>query len=559
MTNKRSGKDESVYNDQMHYVVKQAGLLLSLSAIATGLAVRANLFSDRFYVSDTLFYSLSLGLLLVAWYQYRLKRLNDARRIVLLFAYHIFAAAFMLFVTGFANPIVISWIILALAAHYYFGNRAFWFSMLGLLLAIETHIAVQSLILEQQFIVRSIAYLVIIIGYIISVMRSIDITERQAFIRTRKQEVLQRDRLETLINSMSDAVISTDSHGVVKVYNAAALGILDTNQTLNGHDLSKFINLINEAGKPVKFDTLLKQAKTYVSDDSLRLRYEDGEAINVSLGLAPVHSGYGRKGSQGYIITLRDITKQKSLEEERDEFISVVSHELRTPITIAEGSLSNLQYLFEQNADKKLMATAADTAHEQIMFLAKMINDLSTLSRAERGVADAPELIDIHQLLYATYHEYRPQAEEKKLTLHIDAPPHLGAVYVSRLYIEEVLQNFITNALKYTKEGSITIGAKKSGEMVEFFVRDTGIGISKSDQKHIFEKFFRSEDYRTRETAGTGLGLYVVRKLSQKMNTRVEFVSRLNHGSTFSFKLPLKQTEATKKASETPTDAPNAA
>src|SRR5690606_7617328 len=112
--------------------------------------------------------------------------------------------------------------------------------------------------------------------------------------------------------------------------------------------------------------------------------------------MSPIKSSFksNQKESQeeGYVLIFRDVTKSKSLEEERDEFISVVSHELRTPITIAEGTISNTQLLLERpGTAKNKLIESVDTAHEQIMFLARMVNDLSTLSRAERGIADESE------------------------------------------------------------------------------------------------------------------------------------------------------------------------
>src|SRR5690606_38709797 len=112
---------------------------------------------------------------------------------------------------------------------------------------------------------------------------------------------------------------------------------------------------------------------------------------------------------------------------------------------------------------------------------------------------------------------YEDDATDKKLKLDLDAPGKLGNIYASRLYIEELLQNFITNAIRYTKEGSVTIIARRKGDSVHFAVKDTGIGISRSDQTKIFKKFYRSEDYRIRETNGTGLGLYVSAKLARKL------------------------------------------
>jgi signal transduction histidine kinase len=173
-----------------------------------------------------------------------------------------------------------------------------------------------------------------------------------------------------------------------------------------------------------------------------------------------------------------------------------------------------------------------------------MINDLSTLSRAERGVGDEIEEININRLLHDLFEKYTPQMQEKSLSLDLDVESNLPEIKTSRLYLEEILENFLTNALKYTKTGSVTIGARLNKETgLRLWVKDSGIGMSKSDLEHIFEKFYRSEDYRTREIGGTGLGLYVVSKLAAKLNTRIEVESRLNHGSTFAFTLTLPNRE----------------
>jgi signal transduction histidine kinase len=170
-----------------------------------------------------------------------------------------------------------------------------------------------------------------------------------------------------------------------------------------------------------------------------------------------------------------------------------------------------------------------------------MVNDLSTLSRAERGVGDAAEDIDVAELVHGLYNEYQPQAEAKDLALDLHMPHTVGSVHASPLYLKELLQNFITNAIKYTREGSVTIDVKVRKDSVLFTVTDTGIGISKADQKRIFDKFYRAEDYRTRETSGTGLGLYVAVKLAKKLGTKISMKSRLNHGSAFSVALPIEK------------------
>lgn len=113
-----------------------------------------------------------------------------------------------------------------------------------------------------------------------------------------------------------------------------------------------------------------------------------------------------------------------------------------------------------------------------------------------------------------------------------------GQIQSSELYLREILQNFITNALKYTREGSITVKAEPSSNGIKFEVIDTGIGISKADQERVFDKFFRSEDFRTREANGTGLGLYVTMKLAHLIKAEVSVQSELDSGSTFIVDVP---------------------
>jgi len=375
---------------------------------------------------------------------------------------------------------------------------------------------------------------------VITRLRLVDEQERRAFNASRREEILQHERLTALINAMGDAVVSTDEHGVIRVYNAATLSLLDTNATLTGQKIDSVLHLVDDKRGKVNLMSYVKANDHVFSRRDLHHVYNKDDQISLYINVSPIRPSYEQQDIQsGYIFILRDITKEKSLEEERDEFISVASHELRTPVAIMEGNISNAQLMLsrEPGANQKIVEEALATSHDQALYLSKMINDLSTLSRAERGVADTPEIIDVTELLQEMYHEYRPQAEAKKLHLNLDLGPRLGTVEASRLYLAEVLQNFVTNAIKYTPKGSITLKAERQGSYIEFSVTDSGIGISKSDQRHIFEKFFRSEDYRTRETSGTGLGLYVVQKLAHKLGIKVEFESRLNHGSTFHFRL----------------------
>lgn len=352
-------------------------------------------------------------------------------------------------------------------------------------------------------------------------------------------EKLEHQRLTSLINSMADAVIAVDERAKVVLYNAAALNILDRNTIKKGSRLANLFSAVDSDNQPVDIAEMVLGASKPTTNRDLRIRYEDESMINLYLSIAPVHLGYGEAGQSGYVLLLRDITREKSLEEERDEFISVVSHELRTPIAISEGSISNAQFIASKSGDMKAIVAALDAAHSQVLFLADMINDLSTLSRAERGVLEVTvEQINVHTLVKELEANYEPQARIKHLTLHTTIDPKLELLASSKLYVREILQNFITNAIKYTSRGDVRIEAAVADGGVLFKISDSGIGISKGDQERVFDKFFRSEDYRTREASGTGLGLYVTMKLARLIHAEIELKSELNKGSTFSITIP---------------------
>jgi two-component system, OmpR family, phosphate regulon sensor histidine kinase PhoR len=304
--------------------------------------------------------------------------------------------------------------------------------------------------------------------------------------------------------------------------------------------IESIMNIIDKLGNTVDLKNLILETKTSTSVRDYRLKYSNLELINLYLSIAPVHLGFGQTGERGFVVLLRDITREKSLEEERDEFISVVSHELRTPIAIAEGNLSNAQLIADKNPEtlpniKKALAES----YSQVMFLSSMVNDLATLSRAERNKLEVViEPINVIQLVQELENNYKPQASKKSLTYNCSYDPNLRILNSSKLYVREIIQNFITNAIKYTVEGHVEVRAEQNDKFVRFTVSDTGIGISRADQEKVYDKFFRSEDFRTRQNSGTGLGLYVTMKLAKLINADISLESELNHGSVFSIDIP---------------------
>ena len=364
---------------------------------------------------------------------------------------------------------------------------------------------------------------------------------QQKLLESQKIQIQEREQILTIINSLPDAILSVNQTGEIALFNSSALSLLDTNSSLIGQNINQILKLKNLNGEKFNFREIFRKGQPFFSANNLV--FENGtEKIRIELEILSTHGFYSskQKTQKNFAVILRDITKQKTLDEERDEFISVVSHELRTPVAIAEGAISNLQMMISQNLPQNLLAKNADLAYKQVSFLATMVNDLLTLSRAERGVGDNFTKMCPKKLGEDLFVKYQKQVEEKNLVLNLEISNKLQEINTSKLYIEEILQNIITNSIKYTKEGSITISIKPNsdGTAARFEIRDTGIGISKSDQAKIFEKFYRSEDYRTRETGGTGLGLYISAKLAEKLGTEIQLKSRLNHGSTFAFEIP---------------------
>lgn len=352
--------------------------------------------------------------------------------------------------------------------------------------------------------------------------------------------LLEQQRLSSLINSMTDGVVALDNKLKIASYNGAALNILDVNGSIDGKSIVRILKPYDKNNQPIDVLKLIREATTATSNRDYWLQYADGSKVALFLSVSPVHTGYTKNDiPDGYVLLLRDITREKSLEEERNEFISVVSHELRTPITITEGNISNALIVAEKNTDPALVVRALKTAHDQVVFLADMINDLSTLSRAERGKLTLElEKINMHELLHELHDSYKKSATEKGLKLHLETDPRLETLNSSKLYVKEVLQNLITNAIKYTEKGSVTVRAHQLDNGTQISVSDTGIGINKSDREKVFDKFFRSEDYRTRQNSGTGLGLYVTLKLIRLLHAEIDVQSEINKGSTFTVFFP---------------------
>lgn len=534
-------------NKQAIHVIRIAGFAVPLGLVFYGVLAAFDI-ADSTRVGDAIWFNLTLiGWIALSLTHMFIDNYNLRTMKWIVITYHTLIMPYILFVSGFLSPFLFGWLILMLASYIYFGKQAALMSSVALVAMALVEILVTPLPHQEVVEITFTLIVLLIIGYSLFALTRIQEVDWRAFVRNQEKEELERNKVSAIINNLTDAVVCTDADGIIELYNAATLNLIDTNESLVGKRIDDCIRIHTVEHKRVRLGTGLGNTKSKITplhrDDLVMV--VDESNVRIEMTRMPIRAGFQasvESRQNDFIFTFRDVTHTKSLEDEKDEFISVVSHELRTPIAIAEGTLSNLEVMMgRDNIAKPILKQNTKAAHEQVVFLAKMVNDLSTLSRAERGVADATELIDVESMMSDLYREYEPRASHKNLQLDLDVTPHPGYINASPLYVKELLQNFITNALKYTKEGTITMSVRKDAGNVWFAVRDSGIGISKTDQQHIFDKFYRSEDFRTRETRGTGLGLYVSAKLAHKIGTEIRVKSRLNHGSEFSFSLPVAQ------------------
>jgi signal transduction histidine kinase len=463
---------------------------------------------------------------------------------IYLFLYHVLLAVCLVVIVPTLSYYLLIWTILAYLSEYYYQAKGIYASLFGLLMTIAIGVWYQNQNFGAELLWNALTWY-IVLSVIILMLSRVMLGNRAKRLELSEKIIhaeYEHERMINLINSMTEAVLAIDDKGTINIYNAAALDLLDTNVELSGKQIDEVLHLYDDQKNAISALEIAQSTRYLQKRSDIFLRFSDDDivALEIDISRTSLESALSKK--QGFTLLLRDITRQKSLDEERDEFISVVSHELRTPITIAEANVSMAQ-LLSTKPDKKPkdMRDALDKAHKQVIFLSDMVNDLSTLSRAERTDKEMDlETFDIADVLEELAATYRPQAEAKQLYLKLDINNKLPRITSSRLYFKEILQNFITNAIKYTPKGGITVLADYvNNSRVKVSVSDTGIGIAKSEHDRVFDKFWRSEDPLTRQTGGTGLGLYITSKLVRRIGANIDFQSEAKKGSVFSLTLPV--------------------
>jgi len=343
-------------------------------------------------------------------------------------------------------------------------------------------------------------------------------------------------QLETLLNSMQDAVIAISSDGLVQWANQPMDRLVPQHTRLN----APVVETIRDPDflAAVKAATTTKQVKTTRATSIV-----PGRAYDVTA--APLPDG-------GAVAVLRDLTETERVEKTRRDFIANVSHELRTPLTSIQGYSETLLDLSSENAGPS--REFLEIIRKNAARMARLTEDLLTLARVESGETRFDtEPVPPIELLHDAEESFREIARGQEVELQIvglDTPETGGknssvetlpVVRADREAIHQVFSNLIDNAMKYGRAGRrILLGARpgRRGVGVEFYVQDFGAGIASEHLPRLFERFYRVDKARSRESGGTGLGLAIAKHIVLAHGGSIRAESELGHGSTFLFTLP---------------------
>jgi len=340
---------------------------------------------------------------------------------------------------------------------------------------------------------------------------------------------------------MADGVVLTDPAGTVTAMNQAMTRLCGrTEAETRGRPHAQVVPLADEHGQPLPeaqrpLAVALATGEPVVERRELFLLTPDQRRLPVMVSSAPILDPDGRV--RGGVDVVRDVSRERDVDEVKDALISTVSHELRTPLTLIHGFA---ELLVEREMDAGRRRLAADEILQASRRLGRLIDDLLSVSRVDSGrLVLQPRPFDLGALLDRTVSPFREVATGHKL--HLDLPGRLPPVTGDPDRIEQVVTNLVSNAIKYTPGGGeILVSAVQTDEAggVRVSVRDHGIGMTPRDMEGLFNRFYRVDRDEVRATGGTGLGLYISKRLVERHGGRIWAESEPGHGSTFSFTLP---------------------
>lgn len=336
----------------------------------------------------------------------------------------------------------------------------------------------------------------------------------------------ERNKLDTLFLHMTDGVVAYDRDGALIHCNPAASELLERSA-----DECVYADLFEPL---CPFEKVMAMQRS----DFVASELTVGERT-VELYFAP----FSDEERGGVLVVLHDVTQQRKAEERRREFVANVSHELRTPLTNIRSYAETIRDAGDE-LPRELENSFLDIVINESDRMTHIVQDLLTLSRldSERSEMDMARFdfgAAIDSVLRSIELEARRHGHELTHDYH-DLPMIMG----DRGRIEQVMLNVLGNAVKYTPDGGhIRVTAGTVGERVWMEVADDGIGIPKADRSRIFERFYRVDKARSRESGGTGLGLSIATEIVQRHNGTLSLVDREGPGTTVRLELPIRQSE----------------
>ena len=328
---------------------------------------------------------------------------------------------------------------------------------------------------------------------------------------------LARDRLEQALGAVSEGVVVSDEHGEIVFTNEQATALMGLRHA----------------------DVLAQQAVVDLLKDAV-----DGQARSETLDLygpprrtltiaaSPLDDGWRGVGA---VAVIDDVSERRRLEAVRRDFVANISHELKTPV----GALALLAETLAAEDDPEVVSRLARRLQSEAQRVARVVDDLLDLSRIESEEAPAREPVPVHLVVAQAAERVRPAAERRAITITFGEASRHTTVTGDRRQLVSALFNLLENAVKYSNEGStVDVRSRTDGQWLELEVRDRGIGIPARDLERIFERFYRVDRGRGRDSGGTGLGLSIVRHVAASHGGDVRVESQEGEGSTFTLRLP---------------------
>ena len=367
----------------------------------------------------------------------------------------------------------------------------------------------------------------------------------------------EKTKSDIILNAIDDGVVLIDANKIIQSCNPAAANITGWAQKdaigVQYDSVIKLVNDKNESYQPADnpFEKIYHTLAT-VRDNHANIVTNNNAIKAADIAVTPLLDQ--QKNITGAVAIIRDVTSEREAESQRAEFISTASHEMRTPVAAIEGYLALALNDKVANIDQKAREYL-EKAHSSTQHLGKLFQDLLTSAKAEDGrLQNHPIVVELGAYLEQLTEDLRFAAQKKGLNMEylIGADGQqktnnvTNAKVVRPLYychvdpdrLREVITNLFDNAAKYTDTGKISIGIAGDDKVVQIRVQDTGQGIPADDISHLFEKFYRVDTSATRTVGGTGLGLFICRKIIELYNGRIWVESQLNQGSTFYINLP---------------------